>query len=377
MKIKARPYSDPKRPHLTHVVTFTAEGKRKRRFFENKTEAEAFARSLDRERRNIGTRAADTLSDKLKIEAGRQAERLKPWGKTITDAVTHYIGYLEATQKSVSIEDAAEEFLANARASGKSKRTLEDLKHRLRGFRILYGHEYAAAIGPRTVEDYLDGIEGAALTRNHSRRVLSGFFKYCERRGYCQENPLQRIPAVKVTAGEVEVYTPAEMAAMVTTASGDVLGYIAFGGFAGLRESEIQRLDWRQVKRTDRVIDLRGGKTPAARRLVTILPALERVLAAFADKTAGPVCEPGFIRRLKTFKAKLAAETDEHGKPKLAIQWRHNALRHSFASYHMAQHEDAAKTALQMGHSNSAVVFRHYRLSVTKEAATEWWAILE
>ena len=37
-----------------------------------------------------------------------------------------------------------------------------------------------------------------------------------------------------------------------------------------------------------------------------------------------------------------------------------NDLRHSFASYHLVLHEDAPMTALQLGHGDTTMLFKHY-----------------
>ena len=56
-------------------------------------------------------------------------------------------------------------------------------------------------------------------------------------------------------------------------------------------------------------------------------------------------------------------------------QWPHNALRHSFASYHLAQFRDAAALALELGHTNSNLVFQHYRQLVAPKQAIRYWKI--
>src|SRR5439155_4739 len=54
-------------------------------------------------------------------------------------------------------------------------------------------------------------------------------------------------------------------------------------------------------------------------------------------------------------------------------QWPHNALRHSFASYHLAQFKDAAVLSLELGHTNSNLVFQHYRQLVRPKQAETYW----
>jgi integrase len=55
--------------------------------------------------------------------------------------------------------------------------------------------------------------------------------------------------------------------------------------------------------------------------------------------------------------------------------WPQNALRHSFASYHLARFNDAAALALELGHTNSNLVFQHYRQLVKPKQAERYWKI--
>jgi integrase len=55
--------------------------------------------------------------------------------------------------------------------------------------------------------------------------------------------------------------------------------------------------------------------------------------------------------------------------------WPANALRHSFASYHLAHFKDAAALALEMGHTDSGMIFNHYRQLVRPKEAACYWSI--
>jgi integrase len=55
--------------------------------------------------------------------------------------------------------------------------------------------------------------------------------------------------------------------------------------------------------------------------------------------------------------------------------WPQNALRHSFASYHLAHFKNAAATALELGHHDSRVTFAHYRELVKPKEAKRYWSI--
>ena len=56
--------------------------------------------------------------------------------------------------------------------------------------------------------------------------------------------------------------------------------------------------------------------------------------------------------------------------------WPANCMRHSFASYHLTAYQDAARTALILGHSGDAGVFwNHYRELTTEADAAAYFAI--
>ena len=57
------------------------------------------------------------------------------------------------------------------------------------------------------------------------------------------------------------------------------------------------------------------------------------------------------------------------------IKWKHNALRHSFASYGLAQIQNANQVALEPGHTVK-VLFTNYRELVTPEEAKSWFEIV-
>ena len=80
----------------------------------------------------------------------------------------------------------------------------------------------------------------------------------------------------------------------------------------------------------------------------------------------GPLVQTGWRDRLQKLAKRLESET----------KWPRNGLRHSFGSYHLAFHQDAARTALEMGHESTKMLFAHYRARVAKEAASQYWNIL-
>ena len=56
-------------------------------------------------------------------------------------------------------------------------------------------------------------------------------------------------------------------------------------------------------------------------------------------------------------------------------EWPNNGFRHSFASYHLAKHQNAPQLALEMGHTTPRRIFDNYREVVTPEEAERYWNV--
>jgi hypothetical protein len=59
----------------------------------------------------------------------------------------------------------------------------------------------------------------------------------------------------------------------------------------------------------------------------------------------------------------------------MTIKWKHNALRHSFISYRVAETQNMNQVALETGTSVKKIV-AHYRELVTPKEAQEWFGIV-
>jgi integrase len=112
------------------------------------------------------------------------------------------------------------------------------------------------------------------------------------------------------------------------------------------------------------LIEVTAKKAKSARRrFVRIQPSLWKWLQPYAQ-LSGNVTPPNYRELLDD--AREAAGIDE---------WPQNALRHSFASYHLANFNDAAALALELGHTNANLVFQHYRQIVRPKEAARYWQI--
>ena len=346
------------------VEGLRVNGKRTRKFFGKRRAAEAWLRKVTARMRKEGEGAAIHMPEQLRVDAVVCAERLKPYGKTLADATDHYLAHLAAISRTCEVSKLITDFNAAKKQDGASDRYLKDLKNRLDTFAADFGALKVGEILPSQIDDWLRGLKVAAQTRNNFRTVLRTLFEFAVVRGYATENAVAKTAKAKVVRGAPDIFTPAQMQTVLEKAPSDFVPYLAIGAFAGLRSAEIERLDWSEIDLAQKLIHIKAEKSKSAqRRLVTISDNLAAWLTPHARK-AGPVADPERVRvaRVKTCEA---AE----------IEWPANALRHSFASYHLAQFKNAAATAAELGHTSPAMLYKHYREVVRPDAAGQWWQV--
>jgi integrase len=351
-----------KHPRLKFVVNYREAGMRKRKFFETRKEADAESALQNARFKKSGIEGAE-LSSRLRVMAKDCAERLSVRGKTIADATNFLLAHLEANEKSCTVAALVRELLAAKQADGASKRYLQDLSWRLNRFAQDFGEKMVATITSAEINDWLRGLKVAPVSRNNYRRVLVVLFNRAVKGKYAASFSGEDIDQAKEVDKAPGILTVQQTARLLEAASPELLPYLAIGAFAGLRRAELERLDWSDVRFDGDLIEVTGAKAKTAqRRLVKMQPNLREWLLP-VSKRAGKITPKDFRQQFNETRQR-ADLTD----------WPDNALRHSFASYHLAHFNDAAALALQMGNS-PGVIFKHYRELVRPKDAERYWNI--
>lgn len=344
------------------VVAFHAEGNRRRKFFKRKTDAEDFAESREREAVEHGS---SELSASERAAMLDLRDRLASCGGTVRAAIEEFCAKRESAAKSVNVETLVADLIAAKEREGKSKRYLQDLRSRLGRFAQDFEGRTMADISTEEISEWLHELRVTPITEVNYRRIIVRAFNFAEKRGFVQSNAAIESEKVKVIPGQVGILEPAQIAALLDAADESVIPSLAIGAFAGLRRAEIERLDWSEIDLDSNLIEVTAAKSKSARRrLVEISPNLREWLLPHR-KLAGKVDPPG------------ARERAEEARERAEIHdWPSNALRHSYASYHLVEHKDAARLALELGHVNSVLIFANYREVVKPKDAARWWAIM-
>jgi integrase len=362
--LKVLPYRH--HPKFKFVVDLRAF-KKGRKFFKTRAEAEAEA-LRQRTLLERHSRALIGLSQREMSAIIEAKQKLAEYGETITDAVKHRVDHLERVRRcNVTASQLADEVIEAKRRDGLSTDYLSDLQFRLRVFCRDFGNRPIAGITVEELDNWLRDLVGSPKSRANYRANAAVMFSYAVKRRMLDFNPILHTSKPKLIDKPPEIFTVDELRSLLEAAQRtepDIVPMLAIGAFAGLREAEIQRLDWNEIDLARGHIEVKAAKAKSARRrIVPIQANLARWLRPYAG-LAGRVV-PAWPR------GKLVRARKEAG----LARWPNNGLRHSFASYRLAAIHDAPRVSAELGHTSPQMLYSTYRELVLPEEADRYWKI--
>jgi hypothetical protein len=163
---------------------------RGRKFFKTKAEAEAERlrqiTTLERHGREAVGLSPGELSAIIQAR-----NKLAKHGKTIEDAATFYLDYLERIRRcNVTVADLAKEVLEAKRRDGMSAIYIADLKKRLATFTADFGLRPIAGITVEELDNWLRNLNCGPKSRANFRANVGVMFSYAERRRVIDSNPV-------------------------------------------------------------------------------------------------------------------------------------------------------------------------------------------
>jgi integrase len=319
------------------------------------------------------------------------------------------------------VKEVVEEMVGVKRSDKLSQRYVKQLDYDLTRFAGRFRGRLGDVNGT-DVDKWLRDLGVGPRTRNNLRNSVKALFKFGIARKYLPKDhdEIDAVPLVKDADGEIEIYSPDEMKELLAVASPEHVPFLAISAFAGVRHAELQRLDWAHLSRKGQIIEIKAGTAKtASRRVIPILPNLAKWLKDHW-KASGEICSYvnmtlQFVELTRRVNAKRRAawakangvnakkllEADKAAVERLAklprnqrrsrgtvmpgaetaedegwspFLWKHNALRHSFISYRVAETQNVAQVALEAGNSPQ-MIFQHYRELVRPKEAKAWFAI--
>lgn len=342
--------------------------------------------------------SAFTLTPAQLAEADAAFRACEKAGLSLTKAVEFAIRFSNPPAGTVSVADAIERALKE-KAKSKRPAYVSDLKKRWNRFERWLPALRKKAINGISQPDVRKFLNDCSLQPTGERnmlRNLSVLFTWAVNQHHMAANPclgmsieesttkkapvrilsieetrklLHLVTAgfkVEATEGEKDLWRQKFGAVSLTVPSMDLVPVIVVGCFAGVRPEESALMTWTMVDFKRRHIDLPAEITKDGnRRLPSISDNLmEWLLACRKDSVR---LQPVNYRRKRWALCRAMGWKDG---------WPEDILRHSYGSYHLAKHKNAALTAEQMGHQNARMLYRHYREVVKDEADIEaYWSL--
>jgi len=303
-----------------------------------------------------------SLNEKLGLALATAGQALLEASSILRGKPSNGFAPVVSSPSWLTVVELVNEFLSAKARQGRSDRYLRQLRVSLKSFTGGRARAGLSQVAAPEIEKWMGRQGWAPKTARGYLADVRTMFNFALRRGYVDRNPASgvELPVLDATS-TIGIQTPDQVKLVLDTARRadlDVCRHLAVRYFAGLRSAEAHRIRESDLKLEQNLIEVPAVKSKTrARRLVTIQPNLRAWLDLGGElRAVGDMTVRRVIRLSK-------------------VPWPHNAARHSFVSYHLAQFGNAGKTALEAGHSE-AMLFAHYRALVTPKAAAEFWGIV-
>lgn len=322
----------------------------------------------------------------------RARELVASSGKPVELAAASFAECVKILQGAASPEEACRFFMEH-RPTGHVPRNVPDLVEELiasklrdgvgkrwaRSLETMLGRFAAHFTGPLHLVRAAD-VQAWRRTLNAGNRTWLNYLSalrelvaYAKLENYLPKtwDEISIVPAPEPRPIEIRILTPEQITRLLTVARPNLVPFIAFTAFAGIRHEEMTGekalLDWRDVDFEQELIYVPKGVGKTGRdRVVPMPPNLVAWLKPYARRN-GPVCDLGnssnALWRAKK-KAGIATGKNE----------TRNTLRKSFISYRLAVIKNIAQVAEEAGNS-AQVVRSNYRRPIPEAEGKRWFNV--
>jgi integrase len=274
-------------------------------------------------------------------------------------------GVHTAHNKSITVIEAAENWLNHVQREGRERSTLDHYRQHVEHLRPLHRYKLASLTTPR-LNSFRDELLGK-VSRPLARKILVSLkmlLREAQRRGDVAQNvglgvsiKMDKRDKRKLKAGE-DFPTPNEVKRLIDVAAGRWRALLVTVVFTGLRASELRGLRWEDVdfkrgelhvrQRADRYNKIGSPKSHSGQRAVPLGPFVVNTLKEW--KLACPKSESDLVFPTSTGRIEYHANmwralgpvmiaaglTDKAGEPKYGL----HAFRHFYASWCINRKED-------------------------------------
>jgi integrase len=348
-------------------VSCMISGHRIRETFATKKQADDRAAEIGNQLENEGKQAL-ALGAEHRVEMVKCLAKLEPFAATVTEAVDYYVDRVLKFRESPTVADAVQRLLAEKESKNVRPSTMRDLRHRWERFAAVFGERKLNEVTGDELAAWLTKQASDPVNRHNYRRKIGSLYRLAMKKKWTAENVVEQTERPEMAETVIGILRVNQVTRLLAHADAHgLLAFAALGLFAGVRPDELKRLDWSAVniKRRQVVIGPDIAKTKQQR----IIPLNDTALAWLeeCDTKTGLVTAPeNFRKRFDAWRKASGVKLQD---------WPKDCIRHSFGSYHYAQHNDPVQTAGLMGHVGVDIFFRHYRALVDADEAAQYWSL--
>jgi len=271
-----------------------------------------------------------------------------------------------AATASMTIREASDRYLKAREADGITKATLTHAKMDMGRFVARFGDK-TLSLTPDDIRTWLTFLPYSEVTkRNHYKRV-SAFYVWARMERLITANPCDSVRSPARDADDISVLSLEDTRKLFRAAKKfcpEACARLALEAFAGLRFSSAARLVKADINFSDEGITLPAAKLKTRKRhYIDGLPENLWKWLRKAPESAWILTERQYLKA-KGDVFRLAG-----------VKNPGNVLRHSFCSYHVAAHRDAARTAVILCHASPRTLYQHYKGRATSTDAVRYFSV--
>jgi integrase len=355
------------------------QGRERTRSYPSRQEAEQEKqRRLDLLSQGNAPEPFDLLPPHEKRELFAIHERAREKGYELWDVARLHERQLEQQRvPGIEIGNAVKRCLEDKEAEGVSPRSLQSLRSVLLRFASRHEGKLMDELDAADATTFVDTLGVSLRTRLGYLTDLRTIFSWGVQKGHIEVNPVvaampgratrKRIMLAKRSRRKEQVLSVEECEKLIRWVEMNDPGLLVYPVLcllAGLRpELEATGIDWADVMLEHITVDASIAKDAETRIIEPLTPNLVEWIRAIRDSSKSPLPLRNLRRRW------------ERAREVLGRDWPHDAMRHSYASYHFAMYRDAGLTAKNLGHPSPTLLRKDYNNAVTRAEAERFWSI--
>lgn len=273
-----------------------------------------------------------------------------------------------APVSTVTLGEAIAETITSKTRLGCRQKYVTSLRQYLQRFARGREDKAIASLTAADVSAWFTERSEAPSSEAANRGRLDALFTLCIRRNWISRNPTDGLDPIRWHRQPAKVLTVDQCQMALSWCKGSNLRFLAslvLMLMAGIRPEEVEKITWSSIDLDEGTIIIEAAASKVRRRrIVQLQPiAVEWLRYALLMSSVLPMAPTTKRRCLRQLRDVLGLEV-----------WPQDVLRHTAASFLLAQVQDVGKVSLWLGNS-PGILLNHYTGLVSRTDAERFWSM--